>query len=74
MKTYAIGLLQQDGTMDIDPRDFKARNEKELLLLIMACEVVGEIDIMEYVDSVPCCDDDEPWTYEDELRERNMLN
>lgn len=73
MKTYAIGIRQPDGTLAIDGRDFLADNPKDLLLLVMACEVNGEIDILEYVEDAPCCEE-MPWTYEDELKERNMLN
>lgn len=74
MRKYAIGYPQPDGTIDIDPRDWMARNIPELLITIRECGVSGDIEILECVDTWAGDEEGQPWTYNDELRERNELN
>lgn len=73
MKHYAIGFPQEDGTMDIDPREWWADDLLELINLAMACEIQGDFEVMEYCEE-GYTDEETPWDYNDELRERNLLN
>lgn len=79
MRHFALGLIrisEKGESVDVDPRDWCAKTKEDLLLLIMACELQGEYEIMEFVEADDCeeCPEEDNWTYEDELRERKMLN
>lgn len=70
MKSYAIGY-REGRMLDIDERDFKAASREDLTLLLIACKVRGEVEILEFVEGDYF---DEYFSYNDMLEEQHRMN
>ena len=71
MKRFALAQRLPDGTVDIDERDFLAESSGELPLVAEASGMRGRYEVLEFVEGGYFAPD---WSYEDELRELNLLN